>query len=288
MPSFDTPAPITATLELMVGDVRVTAGDRTDTVVEVRATNPAREADVRAAAETRVEFSGGTLLVKTPKRLRMLGPFAKDGSVDVEIALPSGSHLHADSAMSAFHCTGTLGECRIRTAVGDLNIQRAASLDVNTAAGTIVVESVTGDAKATTATGEVSLGEIGGGVSVKNSNGPSRIGTAGGEAKVKSANGDIVVEHALSGVEAATAAGSVRVLDVRHGTVTLRTAAGEVEVGVAAGTAAYLDLNTTFGKVHNELESTGAPEAGAPSVEVRARTSFGDILVHRSARAAAA
>jgi len=288
MPSFDTPAPITATLELMVGDVRVTATDRTDTVVEVRPSNAATEADVRAAAETRVEYANGRLFIKTPKRLRVLGPFAKDGSVDVEIALPSGSHLHADAAMAAFHCTGALGDCRIKTAMGDLSIERTATLDVTTAAGTIVVESVAGDAKASTATGTVSLGEVGGQVSVKNSSGSSRIGTAGGDAKIKSANGDIVVEHAGGGVDAATAAGSVRVLDVRRGAVTLRTAAGELEVGVAAGTAVYLDLNTSFGKVLNELDSTGAPEAGELSVEVRARTSFGDILVHRSAGTVAA
>jgi DUF4097 and DUF4098 domain-containing protein YvlB len=288
MPSFDTPAPITATLELMVGDVRVTATDRGDTVVEVRPSDAAVEADVRAAAETRVEFANGKLLVKTPKRLRVLGPFAKDGSVDVEIALPSGSHLHADAAMSAFHCTGRLGDCRIRTATGDLSVERTATLDVTTAAGTIVVEHVAGDAKATTATGTVSLGDVGGRVTVKNSSGPSRIGTAGGEVKVKSANGDIVVEHAGGGVDAATAAGSVRVLEVRRGAVNLRTAAGELEVGVAVGTAVYLDLNTSFGKVLNELDSTGAPGPGELSVEVHARTSFGDILVHRSAGTVAA
>lgn len=288
MPAFDTTGPITATLELMIGDVRVAATDRTDTVVEVRPTDPAREADVRAAEETRVEYTNGKLLVKTPKRLRMLGPFAKDGSVDIELALPSGSHLHADAAMSAFHCTGALGDCRIRTATGDVNIERAATLDATTAAGTIVVESVAGDAKATTATGTVSLGDIGGQVTIKNSSGPSRVGTAGGDTKIKSANGDIVVEHAGGGVDAATAAGSVRVLDVRRGAVNLRTAAGELEVGVAAGTAVYLDLNTSFGKVLNELDSTGAPGPGELSVEVRARTSFGDILVHRSAGTVAA
>ena len=43
MPTFDTPEPITVTLELGVGDVRITASDRADTVVEVRPSDPAKE-----------------------------------------------------------------------------------------------------------------------------------------------------------------------------------------------------------------------------------------------------
>ena len=36
MPTFDTPESITVTLEIGVADVRITAGERTDTVVDVR------------------------------------------------------------------------------------------------------------------------------------------------------------------------------------------------------------------------------------------------------------
>ena len=39
MPTFDTPEPISVTVELSVGDHRIVAGDRTDNVVEVRPTN---------------------------------------------------------------------------------------------------------------------------------------------------------------------------------------------------------------------------------------------------------
>ena len=36
MATFDTPEPITATIEVAVGDVRVSAGDHDTTVVDVR------------------------------------------------------------------------------------------------------------------------------------------------------------------------------------------------------------------------------------------------------------
>jgi hypothetical protein len=52
-------------------------------------------------------------------------------------------------------------------------------------------------------------------------------------------------------------------------------------VGVRRGVAALLDLETAWGRVLNGLNASGAPQPGQPSVEVRARTSFGDIRVFR-------
>ena len=94
MPAFETPEPILATVEITVGDLRIAARDRSDTVVEVRPANPSHEADVRAAAQTRVEMTSDGLLVKGPKQ-RALPLFGKPGSVDVSIDLKvydSGDH----------------------------------------------------------------------------------------------------------------------------------------------------------------------------------------------------
>ena len=49
MRTFDTPRPITITVELNVGDVRVVAADRADTVVNVRPTDEAKKAEEMAA-----------------------------------------------------------------------------------------------------------------------------------------------------------------------------------------------------------------------------------------------
>ena len=51
MPTFDTPAPISITVEIVVGDLRITASDRTDTIVEVRPSDPTKQSDVTAAQE---------------------------------------------------------------------------------------------------------------------------------------------------------------------------------------------------------------------------------------------
>ena len=81
---------------------------------------------------------------------------------------------------------------------------------------------------------------------------------------------------------AKTANGDVRITGVSRGEVVLETAAGELEVGIREGTAAWLDVATQFGAVHNTLGTDDAPGPSDSTVEVRARTAVGDILVGRS------
>jgi hypothetical protein len=57
---------------------------------------------------------------------------------------------------------------------------------------------------------------------------------------------------------------------------------GEVEIGIAEGTAARLDVYTHFGRVHNELAAADGPGTADRVVEVRARTNHGDIVINRA------
>jgi hypothetical protein len=68
MPTFDTPGPIAATVVVGGTQVRVTASDRTDTVVLVEPINKASRSDVKVASKTKVDFAGGQLSVKQPSR----------------------------------------------------------------------------------------------------------------------------------------------------------------------------------------------------------------------------
>jgi hypothetical protein len=64
--------------------------------------------------------------------------------------------------------------------------------------------------------------------------------------------------------------------------VSLQTAFGELEVGIREGTAALLDVRSQFGRVRSELDASDGPEASDETVEVRARTAHGDIVIRRS------
>ncbi len=62
----------------------------------------------------------------------------------------------------------------------------------------------------------------------------------------------------------------------------LTTASGELEIGVREGTAAWLDVRTVTGRLHNSLDSTERPADEEDRVSVRARTYDGDIVVRRA------
>ncbi|GGL97042.1 MULTISPECIES: DUF4097 family beta strand repeat-containing protein [Micromonospora] len=281
MPTFDTPNPVSVSLDLVVCDVRVTASDRADTTVEVRPSNAAAETDVRTAEQTHVEFTDGRLTIRMPKQRGRLGIFGRPGSVDLTIALPTGSRLDGGGAVTTIHTEGRLGSCRLRTATGSIVLGDAGDVDLQTSAGGIEVGRIDGHAQVTTAAGRVRLGDVAGNLAVRNSNGDTRIGAVGGDLRAKAANGDITVDRTQGTVTAATANGDVSIGMVAAGSVSLKTGFGEVSVGVPAGTAARLDLHTQHGQVVNDLATCEPPGHPDGTVEVTARTSFGDIVVHR-------
>ncbi|MCX4471620.1 DUF4097 domain-containing protein [Micromonospora sp. NBC_01655] len=282
MPNFETPEPISVTLELgVVGDVRIAASDRTDTVVEVRPSDETDESDVRAAQQVRVDYTNGTLRVTGPKA-RAFDFSRKTRSVDVSIELPSGSQVSAEMQVGDVRCAGRLGECRLKTSAGNFWLERTGPLRLDTSAGHVTADGVTGNAEISTGSGKVQIGEVEGTAVVKNSNGETAIDAVTGDLRVRAANGDIHVERAGAGVDAKTSNGSIRLGEVVRGSVVLGTAMGNLDVGIAAGTAAWLEVNTAFGHVRNLLENATRPDEADETVEVRGRTSYGDITIHRS------
>jgi Putative adhesin len=278
--TFDTPEPISATITVVTGDVRISAGDSGTTAVEVQPSDPSNGEDRKAAEQTVVEYANGHLLVRTPK-LRSWLPGKTGGSVDVTVALPAGSKLHGGGQLADFHTDGRLGEIRITTGLGRIRVDEAGTLSLKSGTGDISADRATGHAEVTAGSGDVRLRELGATAVIKNSNGDTWVGEVRGSARVKAANGSIAVDVADADVVAKSANGDVRLGEVVRGSVVLETHAGDLEVGIGEGTAAWLDVSSRVGKIHNALESAAAPGSSAQTVEVRARTSVGDIVVRR-------
>jgi len=281
MQTFNTPQPISVTISLVVGDVWISASDRSDTVVGVGPSDKSNESDIKAAELTRVEYSNGTLLVKAPKQ--RFGPFSfgKVGSIDVSIELPAGSQVQGDSGVADFRCVGRLGESRFTTGTGNIRLEHTGQLSLNTGTGSVAVDRAVGRTEVTGA-GDIRIGEVDGSAVIKNLNGDTWLGEITGDLRCKAANGNITVDSAHATVVAKTANGDVRLGDVARGSVVLETSFGELEVGIRKGTSALLDVSSKFGSVLNSLAASDAPGPSDQTVEVRARTSFGDIIVRRS------
>jgi hypothetical protein len=280
--SFDTQGAIHADVDIAAGSIHLIAGDGPGTVVTVNPTDPTSKMDLDAAGKVRVNLTGSRLSVLVPKPGGILSyvSFRNWGLVEVTIELPEGSSVEAKTGAGSIRGDGDFGEVSARSGAGDINIDHATARQLVSGAGRLRLGSSRGDTELITA-GDMDIGRIDGSAHVKNLNGRTRIGEVTGSIKVTSANGDIVLERAGDNVNARTANGAILIGELARGTASLTTASGAIEVGIAEGTSTWVDAGTQYGRVRNSLEATAGPEAGE-RLEIRARTSFGDIDIHRS------
>ncbi|MEW1639143.1 DUF4097 family beta strand repeat-containing protein [Streptomyces sp. NPDC093801] len=278
MLAFETPAPIAVSVEIEVGSVFLTAGERPDTVVEVVPADPADPEDERAARDSRIDHADGTLTVRgARKRL----PFGRIGSVDVRIELPAGSRVRAATGVGALVLDGAFGTCVLKCGAGDIRVGAAGPAELRTGHGDVLLDVCAGDAEVHGA-GRIRLGRVDGTATVKNLNGDTEIGEVTGDVRANSSNGSITVERAHGSVEARSASGAIRVGELARGKADLQTAAGRIDIAIRPSVAAWLDVTSRLGRVHNSLGASGGPEGSEGVVEVRARTSMGDIVITRA------
>ncbi|MDQ0828533.1 DUF4097 and DUF4098 domain-containing protein YvlB [Streptomyces achromogenes] len=278
MPSYDTPEPISVAAYVYAGSIQFTAGDRLDTVVEVRPRDPKKDLDVRTADQTEVGCTSGILTVTTPKA-NLLG---RGGTVDVTVELPAGSSIDVTGAGVRVLGEGRLGEVRVKTSAGDVRLDTTGPLLLKASHGSTVVDRVEGRADITSSTGDVRVGLVDGPAVLKNSHGAVTVGAVTGELQVNGANGTIDVRRAEASVTGTATNGLLRVAEVSRGSVRLETSNGSIEVGIREGVAAWLDVSSNRGQVRNALATSEPPEQAADIVKVHARTNWGNIDVLRA------
>ena len=183
MPTFQTPEPITAVVEVVAGSVRLVASDRDDTVVEVQPRDPSRASDVRAAEQARVDFRNGTLTVAAGRKYISLG---RGGAVEIDIALPVRSRLQASSAFADVQGEGLLADCRFSSASGDVALDTLeGNIKADTASGDVAVQRVLGSASISTASGDATIGELEGDLKFQAASGGITIGRLHGNGERK-------------------------------------------------------------------------------------------------------
>ena len=95
-------------LELFTGDGRREIKDIITVVTE------------EMLAATRVEFDQGLLSVIAPER----SGFLRGGSIEAVVQLPEASSCLVDTASADVSCTGDLSSAELRTASGDVSVER--------------------------------------------------------------------------------------------------------------------------------------------------------------------
>jgi hypothetical protein len=279
MPTFATPGPVTATVEVAGAQVRVTASDRTDTVVLVEPRDAASRRDVTVAGKTKVGLAAGQLTVKTTT------PGDKTGSVVITVGLPSGSSLAAYLAHSSVQADGSLGQFELHMASGRVQLDRIDALRANISAGEVAIARIAGRADIEGGAFAVRIGEVDGPVEITGSGGQAWIGRAAADLELSSSSGGFDIDRADGSVTATTASGAIRIGRMTHGQAKLMNGSGNIEVGISDGAAAYIDVNSERGAVRNSVASPSPEGTGASDarVMVHARTRHGDIIIGRAA-----
>ncbi|MBC9730285.1 DUF4097 family beta strand repeat-containing protein [Streptomyces sp. TRM68367] len=179
MQKFDTPAPVSAVLDIPAGRIQFIAAHRADTTVEVRPADTSNGRDVKAAERTTVEYDDGLLrIAAAPAKNRILG---SSGSVEVTIQLPVGSRIEAQAASAEFRGVGRLGDVAFEGAQGSVKLDEAAYARLTLLAGDVSVGRLGGPAEISTQKGDIRIAEaVRGTVELRTEAGDISVGAARG------------------------------------------------------------------------------------------------------------
>ncbi|MFB7030234.1 MULTISPECIES: DUF4097 family beta strand repeat-containing protein [unclassified Streptomyces] len=219
MQTFQTPAAITAVVEIPAGHIRLVAADRADTTVEVRPAVASKSKDVKAAEETTVAFADGVLRIEAPEaKNKILG---SSGSVEVTVQLPAGSRVEAKAAAADLRGTGRLGDVSFDSAQGPVELDEAASVRLTLQDGDITVGRLDGSAELTTARGDLRIVEaLGGQLVLATQSGSITVGAAPGvSATLDAGTTHGRVSNSLRNAEGAGAGLTIRATTA-HGDIT--------------------------------------------------------------------
>jgi hypothetical protein len=248
--SFHTPLP----LELEVG---IPSGDIEVETTEGEESNITVDGDDRLLEEVEIRHDGNRLVVAYRGKGKLgfsLSPLSLvfGSELRVRASVPHGAEVKVKTASADTRLDGHFGQVGVNSVSGDLRVRGeiAGNANVKTVSGDADLDSVDGDLSAHTVSGDL------------------RIGPVTGSAETKTVSGDIRFQSVTAG-------------DVRFSSVS-----GDVEIGIADGSAVDVDAGSTSGDLSSEVPLASEPQYAegepAPTVVLRGRTVSGDVKVFRA------
>ncbi|MFD7430586.1 DUF4097 family beta strand repeat-containing protein [Streptomyces sp. NPDC059818] len=222
MQKFDTPAPVSAVLDIPAGRIRFIAADRADTTVEVVPADAAKGRDVQAAQRIVVEYGDGVLrITASPAKNRILG---SSGSVEVTVQLPADSRIEVKAAGAELRGVGRLGDVTFEGAQGSVKLDEAASARLSLLAGDVSVGLLRGPAEISAQKGDLRITEaLHGAVVLRTVSGDVSVGAARGvSASLDAGTTYGRIENALKNTDGAAAALKIRATTA-HGDIVARS-----------------------------------------------------------------
>ncbi|MFE9026960.1 DUF4097 family beta strand repeat-containing protein [Streptomyces iakyrus] len=222
MQKFDSPAPVSAVIDIPAGRIRFIAADRADTTVEVLPADASKSRDVQAAEQIEVAYGDGVLRIEAPEpKNRILG---HSGSVEVTVQLPAGSSVEAKAAAAELRGVGRLGDVAFEAAQGSVKLDETGGARLTLLAGDISVGRLGGPAQISTQQGDLGVAEAGGGVvALRTEQGDISVGAARGvSASLDAGTGYGRIHNSLMNADGA-AAGLTIHATTAYGDITARS-----------------------------------------------------------------
>jgi DUF4097 and DUF4098 domain-containing protein YvlB len=261
--TFETPGTVELEIHIPAGTIEIAASERTTTEVEI-------DEDDDVDVELHPLPGGGHRISIERRRPKHVFGWRRD-EVEVRVHAPSGAIVRGDSGSADLSIGGSVGAVTFGTGSGEVEIDRC-----------------DGDLGLRVASGDVRVAHVGGRANVDSASGDVELDAAGGDVTVRSASGDVRIGVARASVQVSTASGDVTLEDVSSGRAVLNSMSGDVRVAVRRGTRVWLDLATTSGDASSDLASADPDTAGdGPTLELRAASVSGDVIVERSMHAVA-
>lgn len=277
MYTFDTPQPVDLRAEIWQGEIYIHAEERDTTTVELESLH----GDAQEIIEhTRVEQRGSEVSVLMPKGKS--GFFRNRGEIRATIRVPLRSNVQLESASADSDLHGELGDVRIASGSGDVRIEFGEDIQVRTGSGDVDIVTAAGRCDTKCGSGDLKVETVGGDADLVSGSGDVVLGHVAQSLKVKTGSGDIVVRDAGEMIDAMAGSGDLRVKRFEHGKLRAKTGSGDVQIGVADGTAAYLDIMTVTGDVRSSLDASDAPSDGDQTVELSIQSGTGDVVLQRA------
>lgn len=243
------------------------------------ATEPADGFTVTVHGPRSEEFTitqrGREIVVRSPRGRSWL----RGEEHQVEIRVPEGSDLTARTGSASLHARGRYAAVSVKAGSGAVLLDDAGDVAIASGSGLVRCGELSGAVRIKSGSGDVAVVAATSDGTISTGSGSVRIGTVTRVQAVKTGSGDVQVGRLVGDLRVATGSGGVSVERMDRGGVGVRTASGDVRVGIPAGMPTWTDIATVTGRVDSRLPPVGEPGPGREHVSVRVQSVSGDVLL---------
>ena len=285
--AFQTPGHVRLDVRLGAGEIRLETDEVEETTVALEALRD-NDASRAVVENARVEFrergDGYEVVIDARDRGRGLSGIFRGAEVLVAVKSPHGTSVESKTGSADVEGRGRFGSVEVESGSGDIQFAEIADeARISAASGDVQLGEVGGSARINTASGDIQIRSVGGDAKINSASGDVLVRDVTGELSVNTASGDVLVRETASSVSINTASGDQQLGSIATGRVDLKSASGDLKVGVQEGSTLWVDARSRSGDVRSELPVSDLPPDGnGPTVELRANTMSGDITVTRA------